>query len=138
MNQKIESGGEMMEKRVVAEKSCCTICDAKKRCSVCETQTLLCCSDCRVDLKSSIYVCGSLTCGKSHDKKCPGTRESSMRRYTIDALERVRPKIETDYPSGFEYSGGIQQDRKGMNKKIDAEIAKLSREDNNATKTNKY
>ena len=55
------------------EKSCCSVCDAKKKCYVCERQTLTICADCRIDFATSIYVCESKLCRDKHDKQCPKT-----------------------------------------------------------------
>jgi hypothetical protein len=55
-------------------KSCCTVCDAKKRCHVCGDQTLLACSDCQINLAATVYVCGKRECRMRHDELCSGTR----------------------------------------------------------------
>jgi hypothetical protein len=54
-----------------ADKSCCTVCDAKKLCHVCGTPSLFACSDCRIDFGVSIYVCPTKACRDAHEAKCP-------------------------------------------------------------------
>jgi hypothetical protein len=53
-----------------AEKRCCTVCDAKKVCHVCGEQTLWACSDCRINLGTTVYVCQKAKCRDEHEKKC--------------------------------------------------------------------
>lgn len=53
------------------EKRCCTVCDAKKRCSICNDATLYACSDCRIDLATTVYVCSKSSCRDLHELKCP-------------------------------------------------------------------
>lgn len=40
-------------------------------CSVCGEPTNLCCADCRIDLKTNVYVCEKKTCRDLHNLKCP-------------------------------------------------------------------
>jgi hypothetical protein len=53
------------------EKSCCTVCDARKKCHVCGQQTLYACSDCRIDFGVTVYVCNKKECRDAHEQKCP-------------------------------------------------------------------
>lgn len=57
----------------LTDKPCCTICDAKKTCHICGQQTLMACSDCRIDFGISIYVCNKPECQKKHESKCPNS-----------------------------------------------------------------
>lgn len=52
------------------DKACCTICDAKKVCTICGDQTLLACSDCRIDFQTTVYVCRKPCCRDAHEEKC--------------------------------------------------------------------
>ena len=53
------------------EKRCCTVCDARKHCSVCDQQTRMACSDCAIDLRAVVYVCEKKSCRDAHEAKCP-------------------------------------------------------------------
>lgn len=64
-----ESISAQAEERWSAEKSCCTVCDRRKECHICGTQTLYACSDCRIDFGVSIYVCTSSACRTAHESK---------------------------------------------------------------------
>lgn len=57
---------------VVELKRCCTVCDARKVCHVCGEQTLWACSDCQINLKAAVYVCGRRECRERHDRMCSG------------------------------------------------------------------
>ena len=59
---------------LVAEKRCCTVCDSKKVCHVCGTQTLLACSDCRINFQATVYVCSKPACRDEHERKCYGSK----------------------------------------------------------------
>lgn len=63
------------------KKRCCTVCDAKARCSVCSAQTQYACADCRMDFRVTIYVCGK--CRAEHEEKC-----SARLREVISANQR--------------------------------------------------
>ncbi len=39
-------------------------------CSVCGNATDLACSDCRIDLRTTVYVCKSSECRSRHEEKC--------------------------------------------------------------------
>jgi hypothetical protein len=60
------------------EKSCCTVCDARKKCHVCGQQTLFACSDCRIDLGVTVHVCNKKECIDAHEQKCPATLKSTI------------------------------------------------------------
>lgn len=62
-----------------AEKHCCTVCDAKKKCHICGKQTLYACSDCQIDLGATVYVCSSSDCRDAHEKKCPERLREELR-----------------------------------------------------------
>lgn len=40
-------------------------------CSICSEPTKVCCSDCRIDLRTCVYVCTKITCQNMHALKCP-------------------------------------------------------------------
>jgi hypothetical protein len=61
------------------EKRCCSVCDARRLCHVCGSQTLYACSDCRIDFGVTIYVCPK--CRDQHEQKC-----SARLRERIDEL----------------------------------------------------
>jgi hypothetical protein len=83
-------------------KPCCTICDAKKTCSVCGQQTLLACSDCRIDFQTTIYVCKQAECRERHKAKCPYELRAEVSRLredlntaeTLKALDMAETIIE--------------------------------------------
>jgi len=56
----------------VPERSCCSVCDRKKVCHVCGAQTLLACSDCRLNFGAVVYVCSDPACRDAHERKCWG------------------------------------------------------------------
>lgn len=72
--------------RYEQEKRCCTVCDAKKVCTICGTATLYACSDCRIDFQTTIYVCPSTACRDRHEEKC-----SARLREELDRL-RATPQ----------------------------------------------
>lgn len=55
-----------------AEKHCCSICDRQKVCHVCGKQTLIACSDCRLNFGAVVYVCPTTACRDAHESKCFG------------------------------------------------------------------
>jgi hypothetical protein len=57
-----------------AEKKCCSICDRQKICHVCKEQTLLACSDCRLNFGAIVYVCRKPSCRDEHERKCYGDK----------------------------------------------------------------
>lgn len=73
------------------ERECCTICDAKKFCHICKSQTLYACSDCRIDFGVTIYVCTSKACRDEHEERyCPSRlRESGSRPSQAEALNEL-------------------------------------------------
>lgn len=97
-----------MSDKLVAGKRCCTVCDAQKVCHICGAQTLLACSDCRLNLSATVYVCGKRECREAHDRVCSGQRTSMA---SLTALNRpmlnraqaieayVRQFNRTEYPS---------------------------------------
>jgi hypothetical protein len=55
---------------------------AEHKCSVCGTPTGLACSDCRIDLQTTVYVCQSADCRDEHEKKCPHALEAELAALT--------------------------------------------------------
>lgn len=58
----------------VAERPCCSVCDARKRCHVCGARTLLACSNCQINFSATVYVCKSPACRDEHERKCYGAK----------------------------------------------------------------
>lgn len=56
-------------RRFEENKPCCTVCDAKKLCTVCGDKTLWACSDCQIDLRTTVYVCEKPACRDEHEHK---------------------------------------------------------------------
>ena len=54
-------------------KHCCTVCASKNRCHVCGDPTQMACSDCRIDLQTTVFVCSKKSCRDEHETKCRGT-----------------------------------------------------------------
>jgi hypothetical protein len=66
------------EPKYETEKRCCYICDGRKLCHVCGQQTLLACSDCRIDLAATVRVCNKQECRDAHDKVCPAVLKAAI------------------------------------------------------------
>lgn len=64
------------ERSYQAEKPCCSVCDRKKVCHVCKAQTLLACSDCRLNFGAVVYVCAQRACRDEHERMCFGDGSS--------------------------------------------------------------
>jgi hypothetical protein len=60
--------------RYISERRCCSVCDRQKVCHVCGTQTLMACSDCRLNFGAVIYVCTNTVCRAEHERKCYGSK----------------------------------------------------------------
>lgn len=43
----------------------------KSKCHVCQQPTDMACSDCKIDLGATVYVCGKSACTMVHDCRCP-------------------------------------------------------------------
>lgn len=41
------------------------------KCSVCDSPTEIACADCRIDLRTTVYVCPARSCRNQHEKRCP-------------------------------------------------------------------
>lgn len=61
-----------------SEKKCCNVCDRKKVCHICGDQTLMACSDCRINFKAVVYVCKKVECRKAHDRRCCRSIRNSL------------------------------------------------------------
>jgi hypothetical protein len=86
------------------EKRCCTSCDAKRLCHVCGNTTQMACSDCRIDLGVTIYVCAKTACRDTHETKCAHSLKQQLteclrerdRQYEFNAGQIVKQaKLET-------------------------------------------
>jgi len=62
-------------------------------CSVCKHPTSLACSDCRIDLQTTVYVCP--TCRRHHDEVC-GARLRSQFAAERDAAREDGAKAERE------------------------------------------
>lgn len=69
-------------------KHCCTVCAQKRRCSVCDQQTTLACSDCAIDLRATVYVCTRNECRAAHESKCPHMLLQALTTCRADERER--------------------------------------------------
>lgn len=81
---------------LVADKHCCTVCDAKKFCHVCEQQTLYACSDCRIDFGVSIYVCAKSSCRAKHEAMCSSVLRASLKPEAPEGA-KVTWRVESDW-----------------------------------------
>lgn len=72
-----EENRELKPSKFNEEKNCCSICDAKKKCHVCGQQTLLACSECRINFDATVYVCKKSKCRDEHEMKCYSCSRSS-------------------------------------------------------------
>ena len=77
-----------------AERRCCTVCDAKKLCTICGAQTDMACSDCRIDFQSTIYVCSKNECRNEHEGKCSARLLEKLAKY--EASHEVHPPRESE------------------------------------------
>lgn len=50
------------------------------QCHICGEQTSTCCSDCRIDLGASVYVCAKRDCREEHDRRCPGVLRKQVEK----------------------------------------------------------
>lgn len=89
--------------KIIELKRCCTVCDAKKVCHVCGDQTLFACSDCQINLKATVYVCGKIACRTTHDEVCSATAAAftmkQIEHQVGDALKAFDLELHVD-PSG--------------------------------------
>jgi hypothetical protein len=69
-----------------------------RKCHVCGEPTEIACADCRIDLGTSVFVCGKQECREKHEQKCPARLRQENERLT---------KITDDYP---DYVKGLQTD----------------------------
>jgi hypothetical protein len=71
-----------------------------RRCSICDQPTMQACSDCAIDLRAVVYVCGKADCIRAHEAKC-----------SHELRKRVRDEVNAltaEYP----YLGGTSFVRK--------------------------
>ena len=90
-----------MSKTWEEEKRCCSICDAKKVCHVCGTQTLYACSDCQINLNATVYVCGKNECRDTHEQNLCSARTSPKMLEPINARELLSLSAEYGERSKF-------------------------------------
>lgn len=50
-----------------------------RKCSVCADPTPMACSDCAIDLHTTVYVCSKSECRKAHDTVCPFVLRARLR-----------------------------------------------------------
>lgn len=67
-----------------AIKRCCSVCDRQKVCHVCGAQTLIACSDCRMNFGAVVYVCPTTPCRDAHESKCFGDGSESRWKSYIE------------------------------------------------------
>lgn len=70
-------------------KRCCTVCDAKQLCHVCNSTTQYACSDCAIDFGVTVRVCPR--CRREHEEKC-----SAQLRSQLAAAQRERDRLKED------------------------------------------
>lgn len=76
-----------MNEKYNPERTCCSVCDARKVCHVCGAQTLWACSDCRIDLGATVYVCQKLVCQMTHAEKCPAETRATIRNHEAAIMD---------------------------------------------------
>jgi len=91
------------------EKRCCTVCDSSKVCSVCGIQTLIACSDCRIDFKVSVYVCKKSECQKTHGIKCPGERVAQIDEAEREAELKAKASYEHELHLAHRIVDGVKE-----------------------------
>lgn len=75
------------------EKRCCSVCDAKKKCHICGQQTLLACSDCRINFGVTVYVCSNSKCRDTHESKCLGPNFSPPQARVVPTAKEIVEKL---------------------------------------------
>lgn len=63
---------------------------ARRQCSICDQETIKACSDCAIDLRAVVYVCGKPDCIRAHEAKCP----HELRKRVRDAVN----ELTAEYP----------------------------------------
>jgi hypothetical protein len=74
-------------------KRCCTVCDARKKCHVCDAVTDLACSDCRINFGVTIYVCSKRECRNAHEVKCYGDGSNAAKAEKVEESSDMRTLI---------------------------------------------
>lgn len=57
------------------------------KCTVCKDETSLACSDCQIDLHTTIFVCNKSSCRNTHEQKCPHQLEARLSAIQTQAQE---------------------------------------------------
>lgn len=106
------------------QKHCCTVCAAKRRCSVCDEQTTLACSDCAIDLRAVVYVCKKTECRDHHETKCAHTLIERIAKAEAarDDFERKGKDLCQAYGTSLITIHDLQQERDALK----AQVARLS------------
>lgn len=89
MTEKTPSEMNLKRAKYVEERRCCTICNEKNRCHICKIQTLQACSDCRIDLNVTVYVCEKKECRDFHESKCSYWLREALRAERESERKRV-------------------------------------------------
>ncbi len=55
------------------------------KCSVCGKPTDMACSDCRIDLQTTVFVCAETPCLDEHEKTCPSCLRAELAKVTGEA-----------------------------------------------------
>ena len=60
--------------------------EAAKVCSICSAKTNLACSNCRMDLNTTVYVCHAPKCRDAHEENCPYYLQADLRAENENAF----------------------------------------------------
>jgi hypothetical protein len=67
--------------------------ESERTCSVCSTATEYACSDCRIDFRTTIYVCARPQCRDEHESKC-----SAKLRQQLESERKETKWLRSDCP----------------------------------------
>jgi len=81
---------ERVKAKFEEQKWCCSSCAQKRRCSVCDEPTTTACLDCAIDLRVTVYVCGTRACRDHHETKCGAELRKLKTRAESALTERER------------------------------------------------
>ena len=65
-------------------------------CHICGAETQFACADCRIDLRSSVYVCSKTACRDEHERKCPAKLQAQL---AVEVREAVSVPAHDAVPS---------------------------------------
>lgn len=84
---------------------------ALRVCSICGTATEMACSDCQIDLQTTVYICGKQECRDAHDQKCLQSYKQTLREFPGDEEEQ---RIRSFSKSLQEYSREFEGETMGI------------------------